>query len=603
MTDPISAPVFAGRYRFQPVGEDWDTGRSGFTHLIYDLQEKHLGVIKRAEISSKQAVKGLENEVAALRALKGLGVPEVYDTGQASYGSQKYFYVVIEYIDGMRVERNLASLSVTERVDILTQVFGLLAVAHRKGIVNGDVDLKHLFWLRDKRQLIVIDWGNAKVGVGPNKSTEFSYDMARAAEIIFSLITLQGQPLARGSIALPDASALIPGLTPVPVEFRNLCEWAPRAPHGGQAPYTGAELFEVSKRWLTAIKSLKPHKASDQRWKLLKLIGMIMFILILAAFFVNRIFFNHVTTSTPALPSMEILSPEPPVFDKTPSLTIPASVIPSVTENPMETPASTSTMIFSSPTLPSPTLIFNRELTFTTALKNCWKNETNLPRNLKKNEGFYRTSNEDWGFYIGGQLEDYLIQDDLESRSIENYIQADFSTCIGGQPIRAMALNIFVTRIEPERENPAYAKPGAYDPAREFGFYLEDQSGNKREYTFWVDKDDKLHLRVRENNVITDDDVVPIISLVNFRHGGIFPRIYNQFPIQTFLEIDNQGFDIVYLRESPFEAVQAIEIQPNQMTRIDYAVRETLGNLQKIGLLGRGGETRVLIWPLIFYER
>ena len=122
-------------------------------------------MIKRAEINSEQAVKGLENEVAALKALQGLGVPEVYDTGTTTYGSKKYFYMVMEYIDGMRVERNLVSLGVAERVDILTQLFGLLAQAHSKGIVNGDVDLKHLFWRKeDKRQLVVIDWGNARLG-------------------------------------------------------------------------------------------------------------------------------------------------------------------------------------------------------------------------------------------------------------------------------------------------------------------------------------------------------------------------------------------------------------------------------------------------------
>jgi hypothetical protein len=87
-------PVFADRYRFESVSNDWDRGRSGYTHLVYDLKEKRLGVIKRAETISTD---GLKNEVEALKALKGLGVPEVYDIDQAVYGSKNYDYLVIEY--------------------------------------------------------------------------------------------------------------------------------------------------------------------------------------------------------------------------------------------------------------------------------------------------------------------------------------------------------------------------------------------------------------------------------------------------------------------------------------------------------------------------
>ena len=33
MTKLTDAPVFAGRYRFEPVGDDWDKGRSGLLIL------------------------------------------------------------------------------------------------------------------------------------------------------------------------------------------------------------------------------------------------------------------------------------------------------------------------------------------------------------------------------------------------------------------------------------------------------------------------------------------------------------------------------------------------------------------------------------------
>ncbi|MBN1452516.1 MAG: hypothetical protein JW963_15985 [Anaerolineales bacterium] len=54
MPDSSNAPVFADRYRFEPVGNDWDTGRSGLTVRVYDLKTEQEGVIKRAELNTEQ---------------------------------------------------------------------------------------------------------------------------------------------------------------------------------------------------------------------------------------------------------------------------------------------------------------------------------------------------------------------------------------------------------------------------------------------------------------------------------------------------------------------------------------------------------------------
>ena len=130
---------------------------------------------------------------------------------------------------------------------------------------------------------------------------------------------------------------------------------------------------------------------------------------------------------------------------------------------------------------------------------------------------------------------------------------------------------------------------------------MEDQKGNRREYTLWIDQGNKLYLRIRENNNIFYDDLVQAVSLANLQTDGNFPRIYNKFPIQIFLEIDNQGLDILYLQDAPHDFVENSNLKPGR--RIDDAVRLTLGNIQKIGLIGYGGETTVLIWPLVFFER
>src|SRR5687768_2710753 len=184
MAEHSGSPVFAGRYRYEPV-EDGGENHDGFAQLVYDLKTEKMGIIKRANLTSEQAVRRLKNEMEALQALQGLGVPEVYETGEAEYDSMNYFYIVLEYVEGIQVEKNLDSLTASERVEILTQFFRLLAEAHQLGIVNGDVDLKHLFWYRDKKQLVVVDWGSAKVGVDTQQKTEFADDLARSAGIIF----------------------------------------------------------------------------------------------------------------------------------------------------------------------------------------------------------------------------------------------------------------------------------------------------------------------------------------------------------------------------------------------------------------------------------
>ncbi len=598
MAEYQNSPVFANRYRFQPVGDDWDRGRSGFTHLIFDTKEERLGVIKRAEIKSQQAVEGLKNEVAALLDLKGLGVPEIYDTGEAEYGSKNYFYMVIEYIDGIRVEKNLDSLSAPERAEILTQFFGLLAKAHPMGIVNGDVDLKHLFWRRDKKQLVVIDWGNSKLNIDSKKNTEFAYDLARSAEIIYSLTTRKGHPPATGTISLPDDALLFPDLAPLPNEFRSLCKWAPRAPvEGAKAPNTARELFEVSKKWAEAAHRKKSYKASPKRagWVLPVALGIVIVTLLIFFTFFGGFGILQTPSPTTTLTSTEIpisaLS-ETPVVSITPS----PSGNPIETSTPLTELTSTLTVTQAPAVSPSPGIFTAPVLLFDDNLKvdeknPCWVNDTNLPLGLKPVEGFSRRDTDNyWRFGIE------------KGRTPDEFIRTDFSQCLGGKQVEAIAINIWVPRLELQRDSPD--SPGITEPGKELGFFIENANGQEREYTIWIDKNKSMHLRVQENNDTTLDEVVLIVNEENLKIKGTFPRLYAEFPIQIFFEINNNGLDIIYLRQGPVqEAVKAEDIDPSQMIRVDNAVRSTLGNIQKIGLIGYGGETQTAIWPLVFFGK
>jgi serine/threonine protein kinase len=605
MTDNPNTSLFADRYRFELVGNDWDRGRSGFTGLVYDLKEKRLGVIKRTETYPTKSTHSLQNEIKALRVLKGLGVPEVYDTGQAFYDSKKYDYAVLEFIEGFRVEKYLYSLSIVERAEIITQLFGLLSQAHKKGIVNGDVDLKHLFWRQEKKQLIVIDWGNAKLNVDPKRKTEFAYDLARAAEIIFSLVTRQGHPLATGSIALPEASSLVKGFEVLPVEFHNLCKWAPRTPSDGvQAPYTAGELFEASKRWFEAIRDSRPYKQSSSAQKKPGFLGVLFLGIIsfmLLTVFVVRNILSPVTSTTPTPTPTNLIGVSAQPLD-TNTLT-PTPILTVASTEPPLAPIETPLPPLHSPLEYSPLIVFDTRvlgLIFsTTALETeatlCWANAVYPSTELAKSEGFNRKIDETWWIFNTG-----------DDRKNDEAITADFGTCSKSAPIdkipsitptpsvtiplnksvKALALNTWVTQL----------KPGSVDaPEGEFGLFLKSASGSVREYTLWVDISDNLHLRIRENGEVTYDDKVVI---ANIQYGGR-GNMYRQFRIQIFLEMDNNGSSVIYLLEAPSNFVDAKSIDPNNMIHVDAATRPAIKDIEGFGLIGRGGSTQVLIWPLV----
>jgi serine/threonine protein kinase len=589
------SPLFAGRYRFQSVGNDWDRGRSGYTHLVFDIKKERLGVIKRAETESQRAVEGLKNEVGVLLDLKGLGVPEVYDTGEAEYGSKNYFYMVIEYIEGIRVEKNLDALGAVERAEILTQLFGMLASAHKMGIVNGDIDLKHLFWRRDKRQLVIIDWGNARPHVDPKNKTEFVFDLARSAEIIYALVTPKGQRRATGSLALPNDFELLVGLAPVPNEFRTLCKWAPHTPGVDmQAPYTAQELFDTARGWRKGV----PYKRIKKPNRVLPflLAAMVLAGLFLTLFpgspFYPMIFPRTATplaSITSAPTTAEVIQPT-----GTEVITQPT------TEPPVPTDAATSAPSETLPsTLTSLSVVTPTPLTYTDASTAllldkdyssgaCWVPFSASSLGSQDNQnGLTRRGDRNWRF---GTFKGYPADTSLE---------VDFRPCMKGKNLSGVGLNVWVgqLKIEPASQS----QPEELKPEDEFGFFIEYTKEQRREYTIWVDNNASLHVRVRENSEIVLDEVRAVVNNLSLTKS--FPRSSATFSIRIFLEIDNGKLDILYLDGGSLTQAPGTtnDFVLSDVTRVDHAVRPDLGEIQKIGLIGYGGATQTIIWPLVFF--
>ena len=579
------SPVFAGRYKFQTVSNDWDKGRSGFTHLVFDIQEERLGVMKRAELKSQQAVDNLKNEVAALLDLRGKGVPELYGTGETEYGAKKYFYMVIEYIDGIRIEKNLDTLTASERANILFQFFGVLTIAHRMGILNGDIDIKHLFWRRDKKQLAIIDWGNARLNIEPKNKSEFAFDLARAAEIIHTLVLRKGRAPVSGALTLPKDTSILPGLAPIPFEFRTLCKWAPRTPSNvTQPPMAAFDLYEATKKWLKGV----PYKTIKKPNWTARLIFLVILTGVAYLGFTQRSliqsFFSPtaIATSSPSaiIPPVATTEIIPPPETITLTVIVPSETpVLEPTFTPTVTTTETATITATIPVTPSPRSYTN--ILMDTAKDNCWTN-------LQDPEGLSDKQS-------SGLLE-FRISD---GQPRNNPIEANFDKCgLDPTKIKGVGLNAWVKRLEIAR-----TIQGQTEDGRELGIFVENSAGQRREYTLWFDKNYNLQVRIQETGQEPVDQAVVVLNEGRLEKFGNFPNQAVSFHIQLFLEINNQGLDVLYLKERPksLSPLDASTLSTTQMIAIDQVTRSTLGDIVKIGLVGYGGDTQVVIWPLAIF--
>jgi len=592
MTENISSsPIFADRYRFQPVSADWDVGRSGYTHLVFDIKKERLGVIKRAELKSPRAVEGLKNEVAALLDLKGKGVPEVYDTGDAEYGSKTYFYMVIEYIDGIRLEKNLKDVTVTERADILLQFWNLLSAAQSMGIVNGDIDLKHLYWRPDKKELVVIDWGNARLNIKPN-SSDFVFDLARAAEITYAMVSRNSRAPVSGPLTLPKDASLMPGLAPVPPEFRSLCKWAPRTPSSrAQTRLTAYDIYDATEKWIKGV----PYKPIKQANWALRLILIVILMGAVFLFLLPTSPINILPTAKTTSPSItvNVITTEPVATSDNTTKTVesPITITPThsiATEVPTNTitftPTEMPTFVPSPPITPLPR-------TYTTIL-------------MDTSEEGFPTSNcwEPLSTAFTKRSSDNYMQFEIDNGQFPNVAtQVDFSGCITNlNQVKAIGINADIQILEIERTILGQPEDG---DGRQFGFFIENSLGKRREYILWVDRNSNLQLRIREN------DQEPINQQIYLNEGtlkirGDYPGQSAVFPIQFFLEVNNIGFDIFYIKEGKSQIpLDASSLPIVQWRRIDQAILPTLGDgtVTKLGLIGYGGQTQVAIWPLAIF--
>ncbi|MEP7133718.1 MAG: hypothetical protein ABI904_02180 [Chloroflexota bacterium] len=579
----VGSQVFAGRYHFEPTDDDWDKGRTGFTHPAFDIIENRRVVIKRADVTSPQAKQhehSLQNEAEALEKLKGLGVPELYAKSEAVYGEQKFTYLVMEYLNGIRVEKEISSLKPIESARIMFELFRLLAKAHNRGIANGDIDLKHLFWSKQEQKLSIIDWGNASI-IKSQKSHQFSFDMARSAEIIYALVTQEGIVPVTGSLNLPANDKLLSSLLPLPEEFHKLCKWAPRNPSEDmRLPHSALEMYVVTKKWLSSLDPeglysdteldeliRSSHQASNSNWKKFALVGSLTTVLVVVIAYISFALISlkpnsNVTPSTS--PSISIQETLPLVS----SSQEPISTNTITTEQPTETQKAPETLTATLPPLEKKyktVLVFDKNLPFDFNPIQCWTTSSSFDNLIKRDDDI-------WQFQVS---KEYNSTDP---------IKVNFNNCFDNKQVSAIGLNFWSQRLGVNSD---------------FGLYVEYSNGLKREYVLRTEtSDNTLHLIVKD----TDGSSIDYIQL------GIKPKLestylisYYQYSARLFLELDNQGSDLISIFPgSDLKPLTADDINQVGMKRVD--IRQSLVGIQSIGLISHGPDIQIFLWPLVFYQ-
>jgi len=139
---------------------------------VYRATDSRLGrdvaikVLPERLIASRDALKRFEREAKALAALSHPNILTIHDVGTQDSIS----YVVMELLEGetLRTRMERSTLSISEVLDIATQIARGLAAAHSKGVIHRDLKPENIFLTTDGH-VKVLDFGLARFAIGPQE--------------------------------------------------------------------------------------------------------------------------------------------------------------------------------------------------------------------------------------------------------------------------------------------------------------------------------------------------------------------------------------------------------------------------------------------------
>ncbi|MFO0886552.1 MAG: serine/threonine-protein kinase, partial [Pirellulales bacterium] len=157
---PITAGTIFDRYQIiSPLG-------SGGMGEVYLAQDTRLGrkvalkLLPDKFTQDDERLRRFEQEAYTASALNHPNIITIYEIGQA----QERHFIATEYIEGATLRRRMLAgkLSLSEILDLATQVVSALAAAHAAGIVHRDIKPENIM-IRPDGYAKVVDFGLAKL--------------------------------------------------------------------------------------------------------------------------------------------------------------------------------------------------------------------------------------------------------------------------------------------------------------------------------------------------------------------------------------------------------------------------------------------------------
>ena len=98
-------------------------------------------------------------EINAINTLEDISIKENVKVCKLLYSDKDYGFIIEEYIDGKPLSDNemIKTLSMTEKVIIINELYNILLLFHSIGFVHSDFTPKNIFLTKEK-QLCVIDF-------------------------------------------------------------------------------------------------------------------------------------------------------------------------------------------------------------------------------------------------------------------------------------------------------------------------------------------------------------------------------------------------------------------------------------------------------------
>jgi hypothetical protein len=167
------------------------------------FEAHHMILPRRAHITvatAPSAAQRIIREACVLESLNHPGIPRVFDCGVIADGLP---WVARELVGGTRVAASLGPRDVAE---LLREVAGILAHAHGRGVIHGDVWLDAV--VRVDGALRVLNWRHARTGNAADGAGDV-YALGLAA-----YATLPADPPRRLGVLLAEMLAADPDARP-----------------------------------------------------------------------------------------------------------------------------------------------------------------------------------------------------------------------------------------------------------------------------------------------------------------------------------------------------------------------------------------------------